>query len=129
MKPNFVYHFSEDPSIKIFQPHIPTTRTDAEPLVWAIDEEHAPLYWFPRDCPRITFWLEPATSSETKARFFGHTAATRVHAIESVWFDRLRQTKLYAYRLSSDTFEPYGEADGHWVSRQEVVPLAIEPVG
>ncbi|MBI3659040.1 hypothetical protein HY230_01030, partial [Candidatus Acetothermia bacterium] len=39
------------------------------------------------------------------------------------------QTKLYAYRLSSDTFEPYGEADGHWVSRQEVVPLAIEPVG
>ncbi|MBI1744836.1 hypothetical protein HYR54_17475 [Candidatus Acetothermia bacterium] len=129
MKPDFVYHFSEDPLIKIFRPHIPTTRTDAEPLVWAIDEAHAPLYWFPRDCPRITFWIGPETPPEAKARFFGHTSATRVHAIESVWLDRIKQTKLYAYRLSSDTFEPYGEADGHWVSRQEVVPLAIEPVG
>jgi hypothetical protein len=51
MKPAVVYHFSEDPSIRRFQPHVAATSSHAEPLVWAIDEEHAPLYWFTRDCP------------------------------------------------------------------------------
>ena len=43
MKPSLVFHFSEDPSIEVFRPHVPVTRPDAEPRVWAIDEEHAPV--------------------------------------------------------------------------------------
>ena len=34
----------------------------AEPLVWAIDDEHVPAYWFPRDCTRGTFWTSEVTS-------------------------------------------------------------------
>ena len=33
----------------------------SEPLVWAIDTRHLPLYWFPRDCPRGTFWADART--------------------------------------------------------------------
>ena len=35
----------------------PATNPDQPPMVWTIDEVHAPLLWFPRDCPRITFWI------------------------------------------------------------------------
>jgi hypothetical protein len=129
MKPAVVYHFSEDPSIRVFHPHVPTMRSDVEPLVWAIDEEHAPLYWFPRDCPRVTFWAGPDTDPEVASRFLGQTDAKRVHAIECAWLERVRRTQLYAYQFASGPFEPRVEADGHWVSRKEVVPLAVEAIG
>ena len=48
----FLYHFSEDPSIERSAPHVPSSNPTQAPAVWAIDEDHAPLYWFPRDCPR-----------------------------------------------------------------------------
>jgi hypothetical protein len=41
----------------------------------------------------------------------------------------MRRTQLYAYRFASGPFEPFAEADGHWVSHQGVVPLAVEAVG
>jgi hypothetical protein len=129
VKPALVYHFSEEPSIELFQPRLPAARSDVQPLVWAIDEEHAPLYWFPRDCPRVTFWAGPGTDPEVASRFLGQTAAKRVHAIECAWLDRMRRTQLYAYRFASGLFVPFEEADGHWVSHQEVVPLAVEAVG
>ena len=132
MKPTFVYHFSEDPTIEIFRPHVPKTRRDepdAEPLVWAIDEEHAPLYWFPRDCPRVTFWAGPETPPDVTERFLGHTAAKRVHAIECAWLERMRNTQVYAYRFAAEKFEPWEDADGHYVAHCEVIPLSVEPVG
>ena len=51
-----LFHFSEDPDIARFLPHVPRTNSSHAPAVWAIDEEHSPLYWFPRDCPRVTAW-------------------------------------------------------------------------
>jgi hypothetical protein len=50
-----LYHFSEDPTIKVFAPRAPLAHPDYEPLVWAIDDWHQPMYWTPRDCPRILF--------------------------------------------------------------------------
>ena len=49
-----LFHFSHDPSIERFTPHVPATNPSQSPSVWAIDAEHAPLYWFPRNCPRVT---------------------------------------------------------------------------
>ena len=51
-----LFHFSEDPTLQRFVPHVPRTNPAHEPAVWAIDDDHAPLYWFPRACPRITAW-------------------------------------------------------------------------
>jgi hypothetical protein len=56
VKPDVLYHFSEDPNIHRFAPHVPRTNPTHPPAVWAIDADHAPLYWFPRDCPRVTIW-------------------------------------------------------------------------
>jgi hypothetical protein len=118
-------HFSEDPSIARFEPHVPPTNPDLPPMVWAIDEEHSPAYWFPRDCPRITFWS--ADGSPPAA--LGPTSARRVHAIEASWLPRMREAVLYAYRFDPAPFEPWGEADGHLVSRSAVEPVSVEPVG
>ncbi len=51
-----LYHFSENPGIERFVPHVPVTNPDHPPAVWAINVKHSPLYWFPRDCPRATVW-------------------------------------------------------------------------
>ena len=136
-----LYHFSENPTIEIFDPRpIPASSAHSTPpppdraadlLVWAIDKGHAPLYWFPRDCPRIAYWALPTTTPEDVERFFGHTAARWVIAIEAAWLARLREAKLYAYQLPRDTFVPQweGGGPGYYLSREPVTPLAVEPVG
>ena len=64
-----LYHFSEDPNIERFEPHIAkTSAIQDEAFVWAIDDWHAPMYYAPRDCPRACFWagdrrLRPRTGS------------------------------------------------------------------
>jgi hypothetical protein len=94
-------------------------------MVWAIDEAHAPLYWFPRDCPRVSFWTDDGSAPD----LLGPTTAARVHAIESAWLDRVRACALFVYALDRGPFEPWPEADGHWVAHEEVAPVSVEPVG
>ncbi|HMH90098.1 MAG TPA: hypothetical protein VK586_03335 [Streptosporangiaceae bacterium] len=50
-EPGQVLHFSEDPSIIRFEPHVAPTATLRDPLVWAVDPARSPDYWFPRNCP------------------------------------------------------------------------------
>jgi len=77
------------------------------PLVWAVDTRHAPMFWFPRDCPRGCIWPVADTSPEDRERFFGQGAAGRVHVMEAAWLDRMRACRLYAYRLPAETFRPH----------------------
>jgi hypothetical protein len=51
-----LYHFSEDPTITRFDPRPHPSHPALPPAVWAIDRERAPMYFFPRDCPRIAFY-------------------------------------------------------------------------
>lgn len=123
-----LYHFSENPSIERFTPHVPATNPAKPPAVWAIDAAHAPLYWFPRDCPRVTAW--PRTVGERhgfEAAF--HTTAPRLHAIELGWLDRLRTTNLFRYRFDSAMFSHRTDASGQWTSGVEVEPIDVHPVG
>jgi len=97
-------------------------------LVWAIDTRHLPLYWFPRDCPRGTFWADAGTSDDDVSRFLG-SRERRVHAVEPPWEERIRAARLFAYRLPPESFEPYEPAGGYWISRATVEPLEVEPLG
>lgn len=124
-----LFHFSDDPTIKRFRPHVPQTNPTEEPLVWAIDEEHAPHYYFPRDCPRIAFWSTPETTVDDVQKFFAYTTARRIIAIEGKWLERLRDTQLYVYQLPSSSFTCVDANAGYYVSLKEVVPLSVEPVG
>ena len=46
-----LWHYSEDADLGRFQPRVAVTDPAAPPLVWAVDTRHAPMFWFPRDCP------------------------------------------------------------------------------
>ena len=60
--PHALWHVSENPAIERFEPHVSETAEEREPLVWAIDTRHVPFYWFPRQCPRGTFWADRSTT-------------------------------------------------------------------
>lgn len=124
-----LFHFSEDPSIRAFTPHVPEHRPEVAPQVWAIDEWHAPMYYFPRQCPRACFWPGPQTSEDDRRLWFGTTDARMVICIEWVWLDRVRAAELYRYEMPPATFIAQGDDSGHWVSAAAVEPLSVEPVG
>jgi hypothetical protein len=113
--PPVLLHYSEDPTIETFRPHVPATNPDRPPMVWTVDEVHAPLFWFPRDCPRITFWPDDRS--------------WRVHAIEAAWLDRVRTCRLHEYRFDPGPFAPWPEADGYWTAAVAVAPASVEPAG
>lgn len=123
-----LFHFSEDPTIHEFGPHVPRTNPSHPPTVWAIDEDHAPLHWFPRECPRVTAW--PRNRDEQAAfRDPFVTEATRLHAIELDWLERMRSTQVYRYAFDAAAFDPCADARGQWICTHAVEPLTVEPVG
>jgi len=124
-----LFHFSEDPHIARFVPQVAPTSDETEPLVWAIDEEHAPSYWFPRDCPRACCWQGAAPLTPAGAALLGTGSARRLHAMEGVWLDRFRTCRLYAYEFNAASFEPKHAVAGYWVARCEVEPLVVTPIG
>lgn len=130
-RPGEVLHFSEDPTIKRFVPHVAATAAQAEPYVWAVDAEHAPSYWFPRQCPRAMAWRLPESSDTDVDRLLACGAGERVHAIEFDWLEAMRTVELYAYRLPLEPFRPFGAPRPHaMVATEPVDPLApAEPVG
>lgn len=129
--PGEVLHFSEDPAITRFVPHVARTARQSQPYVWAVDAARSPDYWFPRQCPRALAWTVPGSSEQDRERLIGPGGGTRVHAVEYGWLDRMRTTELYAYRLPAHLFRPFGGPASHaHVATVPVRPLGpAEPVG
>jgi hypothetical protein len=106
-----LWHASDDPHIEIFHPHrAPTANID-----------DVPAYWFPRDCPRATFWAGPKTTPEDAASLNG---GTRVHAIEKEWWDRFHVARVHLYLMPPATFTKHAPEAGYYVSCESVTPLA-----
>jgi hypothetical protein len=122
--PHALWHVSGDASLHRFEPHVAATAARPEPLVWAVDTRHLPLYWFPRDCPRACFWSRPGSAAADLALLRG---SPQVHAIEEAWLDRVRSARVVAYRLPEATFEHGG--DGFWISRNAVDTLELVELG
>jgi hypothetical protein len=120
--PFALWHFSEDPALSRFRPRVPAASPHATPLVWAVDTRHAPMFWFPRDCPRGCIWPDPATTPQDRERFFGQGDASRVHVIESGWLARLHAGRLLAYQLPPEPFRPHESVGGYWVAEEPVEP-------
>ena len=124
-----LFHFSEDPGITSFHPHVAPTSMETEPYVWAIDAEHAPSYWFPRDCPRACCWEGHLPVSPAGAALLRSSGTTRLHAIEAGWLQRMRETSIYLYEFDARAFELKVPEAGYWVARQKVSPISVSPVG
>ncbi|GAA0541811.1 hypothetical protein GCM10010172_24020 [Paractinoplanes ferrugineus] len=135
MRPNpgEVLHFSEDPTIKRFIPHVAATSAETTPYVWAVDARNAPSYWFPRQCPRAMAWIRDSTTPDDRARLIGAGCGSRAHAIEYGWLDAMRTTTVYTYRFAATAFAPIASpgSDPHaMVATEPVTPLADpEPIG
>ena len=124
--PHALWHVSEDATIARFEPHHRPGHTLDELLVWAIDTRHLPLYWFPRECPRATFWAVSTTTDDDVETFLGGERNRRVHVIEPGWLAQLRTARVLAYRLPGETFERW---DRFWISRAGVDPLEQVELG
>ena len=122
-----VYHFSEDPTLRRFAPHVPPSDPSHPPGVWAIDAEHAPLYWFPRDCPRISVWAYTPEQQELLTATFA-SEASRIVATEMRCLPSMREAVLYRYTFDAAEFQPWSLADGQYVSDHVVAPLTVEPI-
>ena len=120
--PHALWHVSEDASIATFVPHRAATAIEDTPFVWAIDTRHLPLYWFPRDCPRGTWWSGPETTGADRMRFLPGNAS-RVHAVQHDWLAHLRSARLFAYRLPEEGFVEDSETAGYWRARETVEPI------
>ncbi|MEV0160362.1 DUF6886 family protein [Nonomuraea fuscirosea] len=125
-----VLHFSEDPTIERFVPHVAPTSVRSEPYVWAVDGERCPDYWFPRACPRAMAWVGARTTEDDRVRIVGSGCGERVHAVEYGWLKAIMDVRLFAYRLPADGFAPIGDPPHAVVSTVPVRPLGPpEPVG
>src|SRR5580658_2766732 len=102
-----LFHFSDDGSIELFAPRpvrTPSTRPLGMerlngPLVWAIDELHAPMFFFPRECPRILLWRKEDSTAEDIGRYWGNSSAPMLAFIEARWRDRVEAERLWRYEL------------------------------
>lgn len=132
-----LYHFSEEPTIGLFDPRA-VTKASARPpgrewlngpLVWAIDDWHAPMYLFPRDCPRILIWPLPETTEEDRTTWWsGARDGTRMLAyIEHAWLARIGKTTIYRYQLPAETFACLEDAGMH-LGKSAVTPLRIDAI-
>lgn len=127
-----LFHFSETGDIAEFRPRsvaIAALRPPGRewlngPLVWAIDADHAPLYLFPRDCPRILMWRKVGTSEADVAAYWTEPAARIVAFVETGWLDRIARARLYRYYLPAQSFLSLGDAGMH-VSCGAVTPMAV----
>ena len=117
--PHALWHVSEDDSIRRFEPR--------DGKVWAIATRLFPLYWFPRDCPRATFWAESATSDADAERFLDGDRARQVHVVEPTWLERMRTQPVVAYRMPEASFVE--NDDRFWISTEPVEPLELVELG
>lgn len=126
-RPSVVYRFSEDSTLRRFAPHVPPSNPSHPPVVWGVDDEHAPLYWFPRAVPRISVWAHDREQQQRLTERFA-TEAHRICAAEQCRLDEIRAGRVYRYTFDASQFEPWDHADGQYVASEVVYPQEIEVV-
>ena len=117
-----LFHLSEEAGIERFDPR-PSDYT-SYPVVWAISADRMCNYLVPRDCPRVTYYAGPKTTTEDVDSFLGGSSA--VVAVEAGWLERIRRGRLFCYHLPRETFECVDACAGYFVSRIPVIPEYVE---
>lgn len=121
-----LYHFSEEPDIRIFEPRTLYNQKDEPAKVWAIDAHHAPHYYFPRECPRICIEAGESTTEEDVHMFFGMSRSRRMIAIEAGWYERVRTGCIYRYHFDPTDFRLFDPNAGYYIATKPVTPAHID---
>lgn len=124
-----LFHVSEESSIPVFHPRTPLRKDlDASvPLVWAVSENRLVNFLTPRDCPRVCFHKTQNTQ-ENDLSFFSSPEMRSVVAIESKWFEQMKNIKLYIYEFTPENFEIQDACAGYYVSKQSETPIFVTKV-
>ncbi len=120
-----MYHFSDQGGIEIFHPRPPLAHPESEPMVYAIDEWHQPLYFFPRDCPRVGVWPVETTSEEDRAWFAAQGGQRMILYLDAAWAEVHARAELWRYEFTSGGFEDCRD-HGCWASRASERPIRRE---
>ena len=131
-EPGQVLHFSEDPTITRFVPHVVAGAPRPEAYVWGGGcRPGAGLLVPSRLVHGRMAWVTPETTEADRARILGPGGGARVHAVEYGWLGAIQTVKLFAYRLPAAPFEPFDSPVPHaHVATRPVEPLGpAEPVG
>jgi hypothetical protein len=122
-----LFHISEQPGISIFTPRPSPSHFEniTGSVVFAISDQLLHNYLLPRDCPRVTFYAGTNTTDADKQKFIGNTTSNHVVAVESGWYQQIKETTLYCYEFLSDDFMLIDECAGYYVSYKPVVPIAV----
>lgn len=120
-----LYHISEDPAIKVFQPRYPKQNAmrQAAALVWAVAEEHLYEYFVPAACPRVTYRVGRQTLTEDMERWFTTPAHDHAIVIEKAWFRAVATATVYVYEFDPKGFTPQPGNAGFYVSRKTEIPI------
>ncbi len=129
MNPEKLYHISEDPTIKVFEPRpSPSYFLDIQgDVVFAISDQFLHNYLLPRDCPRVTFYSKDDTT-DTDRMLFLPRAHKYVVVTESKWLPIIKQTTLYCYELPADTFTLLDEGAGYYISYTSITPISVKAI-
>jgi hypothetical protein len=125
-----LFHVSEEPGITIFKPRPSPSFFESIKgnVVFAISEVMLHNYLLPRDCPRVCFY-KTATSSSSDIEFFlGNTIASYVVAVESSWWQKVKETTLYCYELPAEDFVLLDACAGYYMSGCDVEPKAVKKI-
>ena len=116
--PFALWHFSEDPSLDRFLPRALGRQPGGAAGVGGRYPACADVLVSTR-LPARVIWPVASTTAADCERFFGQSAAARIHVMEAGWLKRLQDCRLYAYRLPTGPFRPH-EVGGYWVADEPV---------
>jgi hypothetical protein len=130
MRPNKLFHISDQPRITTFEPKPAHFYSGIirRNVVFAITDVLVHNYLLPRDCPRVTYYAGRRTSPEDRTRFFGFSTARHIITVESGWLHEIQRAILYCYEFPMDTFSLFDKNAGYYISYKPVTPLSVRPV-
>ena len=123
-----IFHFSDDPNIKLFEPRTHASWPDLAPRVWAVEDRMLHTFLVPRDCPRVTYYALDSSTDEDVAIYLDGDRARFTVRVEQGWLKRIQQATLYLYRLPEETFTSFDAGAGYWVSDGAVKPTSMDTI-
>jgi hypothetical protein len=125
-----LFHISEEPDIKIFHPRPSPQLYDSIKgnVVFAISDKMLQNYLLPRDCPRVTYYINQNTTNTDKEKFFGESKADYIINVEEDWKEKIENSIIYKYEFFPETFSLLDETAGYYISYKDTVPVSTEKV-
>jgi len=127
---NGLFHISENPGIRVFEPRPSPSRFEAitGDVVFAISGNLLHNYLLPRECPRVSYYIGAKTTDTDIDRFIGSSNAKSVIVVESGWYRRISETTLYCYEFSTGNFALLDECAGYYISYSAEIPIGISQI-